>query len=277
MGWMNPLYAPLRKALASSNYADLKQRGLIQLNLERARALPATERFVLVNAAAQELFMYENGRVVDSMKVVVGRPRHATPMMAAMIRYASLNPFWNVPSDLAAERVAPLVRRQGLGYLQARGYEVLSSWDEGAQIVDPATIDWKAVEGGTIEVRMRQLPGKHNAMGKMKFMFPNQFGVYLHDTPERELLSEASRFYSGGCVRLEDASRLSAWLFGEPLQAQSDIPELAVSLPRPVPVVITYLTAVPRGSEVVYFEDIYGRDAQRLAQIGGRAAVAASR
>ena len=103
--WMNPLYAPLRNALASNNYSTPRERELLQLNLERARALPAgAGRFVLVNAAAQKLFMYENGQPVDSMRVVIGKPKHATPMMAALIRFASLNPYWNVPPDLAAER-----------------------------------------------------------------------------------------------------------------------------------------------------------------------------
>jgi murein L,D-transpeptidase YcbB/YkuD len=277
MRWMNPLYAPLRRALATSNYSSARERALLALNLERARALPAGQgRFVLVNAAAQKLFMYENGQPVDSMRVVVGKPRHATPMMTALIRFASLNPYWNVPPDLAAERIAPEVLRSGVGYLRSRGYQVLSSWDEDAQVVDPSTVDWEAVAAGRLEIRVRQLPGPGNAMGKMKFMFPNEFGVYLHDTPEKELLSEASRLYSGGCVRLEDASRLAQWLFGEPLRATSDQPELPVHLPRPVPVAITYLTAVPSGSSIVYFDDIYGRDAQRLAQLGGAAGLAGS-
>ena len=278
MAWMNPLYAPLRRALATSNYVNQRERGLLQVNLERARALPAGNgRFVLVNAAAQKLFMYENGRPVDSMRVVVGKPRHATPMMAALIRFASLNPYWNVPPDLAAERIAPGVIKEGIRHLTSRGYQVLSSWDEGAQVIDPATIDWEAVAAGRVEVRIRQLPGPGNAMGQMKFMFPNQFGIYLHDTPEKELLSEASRLYSGGCVRLEDAGRLGRWLFGEPLKAASKEPELPVHLARPVPVVITYLTAVPSGSSIVYFDDIYGRDAQRLAQLSGGARIAGSR
>jgi murein L,D-transpeptidase YcbB/YkuD len=122
MGWMNPLYAPLRQALATNNYRSARERSLLQVNLERARAIPpAPGRFVLVNAAAQKLFMYENGQSVDSMRVVVGKPKYATPMMAALIRFASLNPYWNVPPDLAAERIAPNVVSDGLGYLRSRG------------------------------------------------------------------------------------------------------------------------------------------------------------
>jgi murein L,D-transpeptidase YcbB/YkuD len=275
MGWMNPTYAQLRRALVSGTFRTDAERRTLALNLERARALPVgAGRYVLVNTAAQRLFMYENGQVVDSMRVVVGKPKHATPMMSAFIRFASLNPYWNVPPDLAAERVAPNVLKSGVSYLRSAGYQVLSDWSDNASVADPTTIDWKAVAAGTTEVRLRQLPGPRNAMGRMKFMFPNKEGIYLHDTPERELLSEASRLFSGGCVRLEDAPRLGRWLYGQPLEPQGARPEQQVPLAQPVPVYLTYLTAVPSGSQIAYFEDIYGRDAARLAQIGGDGSVA---
>jgi murein L,D-transpeptidase YcbB/YkuD len=144
----------------------------------------------------------------------------------------------------------------------------MTDWSPEAKVVDPKTIDWKAVAAGKTEVRIRQLPGPHNSMGRMKFMFPNEEGIYLHDNPERELFSEASRLYSGGCVRLEDASRLSQWLFGKPLQWEGAGTEEQVPLPDPVPVYITYLTAVPSASGIAYLDDIYGRDASRMAQLG---------
>ena len=109
----------------------------------------------------------------------------------------------------------------------------------------------------------------------MKFMFPNSDGVYLHDTPNKELLSEASRLFSGGCVRLEDAPRLAKWLYGKPLKIPTGgKPEQKVDLERPVPVYLAYLTAVPSGSEVVYYEDIYGKDSARLAAMGSPRVVA---
>ena len=111
-------------------------------------------------------------------------------------------------------------------------------------------------------------------MGRMKFMFPNSEGVYLHDTPDKELLSEASRLFSGGCVRLEDAPRLGAWLFGQPLNPEGAGTEEAQPLAKPVPVYITYLTAVPDGRSIAFLDDIYGRDVKRLAQRG--AALASS-
>jgi murein L,D-transpeptidase YcbB/YkuD len=265
MAWMHPIYAGLRRALVEGGAGD---RQLLRLNLERARALPSGRgRHVIVNATSAQLSAYEDGRVVDTMRVIVGKPRHPTPMMAALIRYASLNPYWYVPPDLAAERIAPNVIKDGPGYLSAQGYQILSDWSPGAQSVDPATIDWQSVAGGSTQVWMRQLPGPANAMGDMKFMFPNSQGVYLHDTPQKELLAEASRMFSGGCVRLEDAPRLARWLFGRPLQAESSQPELRVDLPEAVPVYITYLTMVPSGSELATYPDVYGRDRQQLASL----------
>lgn len=267
MGWMNPLYGQLRASIVQGRALSAGEERVLALNLERARALPAGGRYVLVNAAEAKLTMVEDGRPVDSMRVVVGKPAQPTPMMAAHIRFTSLNPYWNVPADLAAERIAPHVVKSGLGYLKANGYQVLSNWSENATVIDPATIDWQAVADRKVEVRIRQLPGKNNAMGQMKFMFPNAEGIYLHDTPQKELLTEASRLFSGGCVRLEDAPRLARWLFGKPLATNSTQPELRVDLPRPVPVFITYLTVVPDASgSLAFLPDVYGRDAQALAR-----------
>jgi murein L,D-transpeptidase YcbB/YkuD len=264
--WMHPFYAELRQALASHQYASEHERQLLTLNLERARALPGgKQRYILVNAAQQRLYMYDKGAMIDSMVVVVGKPKYPTPMMTAYVRYASLNPYWFVPPDLAAERIAPNVVKRGLRYLDDLGYQVMSDWDEKAEIIDPKTIDWQAVADGKVEVRIRQLPGPHNSMGRMKFMFPNEAGVYLHDNPERELFTEASRLYSGGCIRLEDAARLGRWLFGYDLDWESAGTEQRVPLPSLVPVYVTYLTAMPAGSSIAYYDDVYGRDAARLA------------
>jgi murein L,D-transpeptidase YcbB/YkuD len=199
--------------------------------------------------------------------VVVGKPKYPTPMMSAWIRFASLNPYWFVPPDLAAERIAPIVLKRGLRYLDELGYQVLSDWGPSAQILDPGTIDWKAVAEGRQEVFIRQLPGAHNSMGRMKFMFPNEVGVYLHDNPERELFEQAARLYSGGCVRLEDAARLGRWMFGRDLEWEGAGTEEKVPLANPVPVYITYLTAMPDGGSIAYYDDVYGRDAARLATL----------
>lgn len=268
MGWMHPLYAQMRQALASGVYQG-QGEALLRLNLERLRAIPAYNvgRHVLVDAAGAQLVMYDNGKVVKTMRVVVGTAENQTPMMAGFLRYAQLNPYWNIPPDLVQKRIAPHVLGKGLSYLKAGGYQVLDSWGENARIVDPATVDWAAVAAGQREVRVRQLPGRDNFMGKVKFMFPNPQGIYLHDTPDRHLLVKDERQFSSGCVRLEDAPGLGRWLFGKPLPKKTKKVEQRIDLPELVPVYITYLTAaVAPGRGVTFAPDVYGRDAVRLAK-----------
>jgi murein L,D-transpeptidase YcbB/YkuD len=274
MGWMNPIYAQLRQAIASRMYRTEAERRLLTLNLERARALPGgTGRYAIVNAPAARLYMYENGHVVDSMRVVAGRPDPIaqTPMMNAFIRYVALNPYWNAPPDIAARKLAPNVLKRGRVYLKEKGYEILSDWSTDARVIDPMSINWQAVVNGTAKVRMRQKPGPANSMGKMKFMFPNAQGIWLHDTPEREKIEEAARLQSNGCVRLEDAPRFARWLFnGRPPRTQGARPEQKANLPAPIPLYITYLTAVPSGTSIVYFDDFYGKDRVAVRQIASR-------
>ena len=272
MGFMHPDYAVLRRELAFAGGRDRTAQAILALNLRRARFLPGgSGRYVVVNTAAQRLNMYEGGRIVDSMKVVVGKPDQQTPMMAALIRYASVRPYWNLPADLVAERVAPNVIKDGMPYLKQKGYVVLSDYGDKAKVVDPTTIDWPAVAAGRVQLRMRQNPGPLNAMGQMKFMFPNKQGIYLHDTPNKELLGEDARLFSAGCVRLEDAPRLAKWLYGKPLKvARVGKPEQRVDLAKPVPVYLAYMTAVPSGDQVVYLDDIYGRDRAQMALAGNK-------
>jgi murein L,D-transpeptidase YcbB/YkuD len=269
MPLMHASYAELRRALAAARTSgDSRTEAVLRVNLDRVRLLPATGRYVVVNIAAQRLYMYDGAQQVGSMKVVVGQGRddRKTPMMAGTLQYASLNPYWNVPPDLVGDDVGIYVQKYGLGYLKSRGYEVLSDWGEKAIVVDPATVDWQAVMDGKVRIRVRQLPGPRNVLGKVKFTFPNPYGVYLHDTSQPQLLTHEVRLFSGGCIRLEDAARLGQWLFGRTLTASSDTPEIEVPLDRPVPIYVAYLTAVPEGSSITYFQDVYGWDAKRLTE-----------
>lgn len=244
-------------------------REVLRVNLERARLLPdAATKHVVVNAASAQLTYYDAGEQQGAMKVVVGTKETPTPMMAGMIRYATLNPYWNLPVDLAASLIAP--RMLAGNSLKAMRYEVLSDWTVDASVVDPKTIDWRRVAAGEETVRVRQLPGPGNSMGAVKFMFPNDLGIFLHDTPNRGLFSRAARQFSNGCVRLEDARGLGRWLFGEELAPESDAPEQYRHLPQPVPVYLTYLTAVPEGATLAHFPDVYGRDSERAAQLASR-------
>jgi murein L,D-transpeptidase YcbB/YkuD len=273
MGWMNPIYAKLRQAIASRLYSNAAQYRLLSLNLERARVLPAGNgRYVIVNPPAARLYMYEHGEVVDSMRVVAGRPDAIaqTPMMNAFIRFVALNPYWNAPPDIAARKLAPNVLQRGRAYLNEKGYEIVDQFGDNAHVLNPMAVDWKGVVARRVEVRMRQKPGPANSMGRMKFMFPNQQGIWLHDTPEKEKIDDAARLQSNGCVRLEDAPRFARWLFnGRPPRTQGARPEQKVDLPEPVPLYITYLTAVPSGSSIVYFDDFYGKDRAQTRMFAG--------
>ena len=242
---------------------------LIIVNLERARRLPAPgegRRYILVDAGAARLWMYEDGKPVDSMKVVVGNDVTETPMMVALLRHVSLNPYWNVPPDLAQNLVARNVLEQGLTYLAERDYEVLSDWTDEATLVDPTTVDWQAVAAGAQEIRLRRKPGPWNSMGAMKFMMPNDYGIYLHDVPDKEQFKKEERWTSNGCIRLEDARRLAAWLFGFVPEPRTGEPEEKVELAEAVPVYMTYLTVGATKDGIAFRPDRYGRDAAVLAR-----------
>lgn len=259
---VNPIYAQLRDTAWRQMQAGggLAADPRVTANLERARVLPSSGRYIVVNAATAQLSMYEDGRAVDTMKVVVGKPKTPTPMLAGTIHYVTFNPYWNIPTDTAREEVAPIVVKRGIAYLRAARYEVASDWTNQATVVPAGDVDWKAVAAGTTEVHIRQLPGPANMMGAIKFGFSNELGIYLHDTPRKELFAKAQRNFSHGCVRVEDAMRLGRWLLGAEPVAPSTEPEQFVLLPKAVPVYITYLTAQPEGGRLAFADDVYGRD-----------------
>jgi murein L,D-transpeptidase YcbB/YkuD len=257
--------------VASLNLGADHYERLIILNMERARRLPAADdkdRYILVDAGAARLYMYENGKVVDSMNVIVGDKDRQTPMMAAELRYVQLNPYWNVPPDLSRTIVAKAVLAQGLAYLTERNYEVLSDWTDDAQQLDPTAVDWQGVYDGKVDVRLRRGPGPWNSMGDMKFMIPNDFGIYLHDVPDAEnpMFLTDDRWISNGCIRLQDAKRLEKWVFGKSPTPSGD-PDERVDVPDPVPVYITYFTVAPTADGVAFRPDRYDRDQKLLARV----------
>lgn len=261
MGWMSPHYVRVRKLLARAEELGLspEDQQRLRLNLDRARLLPgAWTHHIVVDAASARLWYYQAGRQEGTMKVVVGMPQTQTPMIAGMVRYAIVNPYWNVPADLAQNKIAPKILAGRSA--KSMGFEVLSDWSAAPRELDPATVDWAAVAAGQQEVRLRQLPGRGNSMGRVKFMFPNENGIYLHDTPDKELFAEQDRHFSNGCIRLENAAKLGKWLLGKSVTAGSKQPEQTVFLPVPVPVYVTYFTATPTERGVGFLKDVYARD-----------------
>lgn len=258
---VNPVYSSIRDAaLAEAKLPGGGQSAKFAANLERARSIPAKGKFVLVDVATARLWMYENGRPADSMKVVVGKLEYPTPMIASAIWYTTFNPYWHVPDHLA-RKAAEKVLKEGEAYLKRVRYEVVSDWGDKGQTLPWDSVDWKAVAAGTAKVKLRQLPGANNSMGKMKFNFANSEGIYLHDTPQKEYFAKSQRTLSNGCIRLEDARRFGTWLAGRDAVAPSAENELNVPLPKGVPVYVTYLTAQPQLGEAALAKDVYGRDA----------------
>jgi murein L,D-transpeptidase YcbB/YkuD len=252
---VNPLYAQLRDAA----WAQVQTSGSapdprVLASLDRARDMPVRDRYVMVDTAGARLYMIDNGQIVDSMKVIVGKadPNTQTPMLASTIYYATLNPYWHVDGEMVRSLIAKNVLEQGLGY---------------NSLLDPAKVDWHAVAEGREIVRVRQLPGPANSMGRVKIGFPNASDIYLHDTPNKEAFAQQDRDLSHGCIRLEDAARLARWLMGREPQAASLEPEQNVQLSTPVPIYVTYLTAQVRDGQLTYLNDIYGRDAQISSEV----------
>jgi murein L,D-transpeptidase YcbB/YkuD len=202
--------------------------------------IPRYGPYVLIDARSARLYMIESGRVEDTMRVIVGKPETPTPELKSVLVYETLNPYWHVPADLTQTLVAKRMLQEGPSYLTAHGYEVVSAFSRGAQIISPESVDWHAVAAGTAKIFVRQQPGPANSLGRFKFEIPNGDGIYLHDTPKKELFAQEDRSLSHGCVRLEDAQRLARWLLGkDPPVATS--PEENIRLPKSVPITISYL------------------------------------
>jgi murein L,D-transpeptidase YcbB/YkuD len=255
--------------IASLNLGAEHYEHVVMINMERARRLPAPgelKRHIIVDTGSAMALMYDNDSLAGSIRVAVGAKDTQTPMMAALIRYANVNPYWNIPASLQIKLIAPRVLEQGLKYLIDRNDEVFADGSANSPPIDPATVDWEAVKDGKLTLRMRQGPGGGNSMGKIKFMMPNRFGIYLHDTPDKTVFDTDQRWISNGCIRLQDAPRLAAWLFGAMPKGRDPDVEESVELREPVPVFVTYLTVEAKADGVVFRADPYGRDPAVLAR-----------
>jgi murein L,D-transpeptidase YcbB/YkuD len=253
----------------------------VVLNMERWRWLPQElgSRYILVNIANFELDVVEAGREVMTMRVAVGRPFRKTPVFSDRMTHLVLSPYWHVPTNLAVQDKLPEINRLGTEWFARNNMRVFQGWGSAQQAVDPAAVDWSRLGAGNFPYHLRQDPGPSNALGRVKFMFPNRFNVYLHDTPGREIFARTERAFSSGCIRIEKPLELALYLIGgqgwtrETIQAVVDARvERTVNLVEPVPVHLLYWTAWadPQGT-LNFRRDIYDRDAPLAAALAEQA------
>ena len=257
--------------------------GQIELNMERYRWLPDNlgPRHILVNIPDYHLYAYDEGKEVFQMRVVVGKDfDNPTPVFADSMSYIVFRPYWNVPSRILKEEIVPAARRD-TGYIAKNNYEIL----RGREVVDPASIEWAKVDTSKINFYVRQRPGPLNSLGLVKFMFPNQFDVYLHDTPARSLFRRAGRAASHGCIRVERPEQLAQfalarnpdWDLRKIRDAMRRDSSQQVGLRQKVPVYIVYFTSFVRDGTVRFRSDLYGTDRRAIARLReGRASPASA-
>jgi L,D-transpeptidase YcbB len=259
------------RTLAQLNTSPEQRIAQLRANLERWRWLPRDlgEEYILVNIAGFSMSVHSNGETVMTQRVVVGTPYRRTPVFTGRMTYLVLNPSWEVPHRLAVRDQLPRIRNDE-DYLERMGFSVLQGWGTEERRIDPEEIDWDALSPRHFPYRLRQAPGPENALGQVKFMFPNHHNVYLHDTPARGLFAHEERALSSGCIRIEDPDRLTRWLLTERAEVLNSEQirtildsgrETTVRLNRPLSVHLLYWTAwVNDDDQVQYRRDLYERD-----------------
>ena len=243
----------------------------IRANLERWRWITQElgERYILVNTADFRVAAIEAGQEVLTMPAIVGTAYRRTPDFSGTMSYLEVNPTWTVPPKLVREDILPKVKKDP-AYLAKKGFRVFEGWSEGAGEIDAAAVDWTQVDGESLPYKFRQDPGPQNSLGRIKFMFPNKFDVYLHDTPDKGLFKRSARNFSSGCIRVERPIDLAeyvmrgdpAWTRDKILAAIESRKTQVINLPEPLGVHLLYWTAWLAADGRVHFrQDVYLRDA----------------
>lgn len=260
-----------RKSLAALNLSADERVNQIVVNMERWRWLAADlgRRHVLVNQAGFKLQLIDDKKVIDERRVIVGKEFHKTPMFSDKISYLEFNPTWTVPSSIAGNEILPKLRNDP-GYLERNDYKIYTSWKSDAPAMSAHSINWSDVSSNRFPYRIVQQPGERNALGRVKFMFPNSFNVYLHDTPSRSLFNRAERALSHGCIRVENPIDFAEILLkSDKAVSRAAINKILskkalkrVSLKTPVPVHLAYFTVwIDDDGVPAFFDDVYKRDA----------------
>ena len=243
-------------------------------NLERWRWLPADlgSRYIMVNIAGFELYFVKNNQIVLKMPVVVGKTYRETPVFYGKMTYLVINPSWNVPNSIAVKDKLPLIQKNP-HYLQKHHMKLYQGWGADAREIDPLSVNWARVSPNYFPYHIVQSPGPENALGKIKFMFPNKYNVYMHDTSEPWLFNKTERSFSSGCIRVGKPYALADQVLENNTRLdRADITATfnqdgtkIISLKHPIPVYILYWTAwVDESGAVNFRRDIYGRDEELI-------------
>ncbi len=244
-------------------------------NMERMRWLPDNlgSRYIIVNQAAYELRLMDNGAITHKARVIVGKPKHQTPVISDAMSHIIFNPYWNVPRSIATKEMLPRLLTDP-SYLSRQGYEVFYNGGGVKEQIYSDDVYWDEVDTETFNFHFRQPPGPGNALGRMKFMFPNRHNIYLHDTPTKSLFKRSARAFSHGCVRLHNPQKLAEILLRSdkgwsPRRIKRMIDtgvNQRINLKRKIPIHLTYFTAWTDGNgELTFKRDMYRRD-NRLIQ-----------
>jgi len=234
------------------------------LNIERLRWLPRDfgKRHILVNQAAFELKLFENDELLHRARVIVGKNKHQTPAFSDVMEFVVLNPYWNVPESIATKEMLPHLLVDPY-YLDDKGFEVIGRSGR----VPSGSVDWETYEGQKLPFTIRQPPGTGNALGIVKFLFPNRHNVYMHDTPTKHLFDQPVRTFSHGCVRVQNADQFAdiilereGWTPQTIRDAIGTGENRRIVLKNKIAVHIAYFTAWTDGDEPTYYADMYGRD-----------------
>ncbi len=256
--------------LSAMNVPVQKRIDQIRVNLERSRWVfgNLSNKFVIVNIASFKLWYMKNNEIAFQTNVVVGKQFHETPVFKDLIRYIVINPTWTVPHSIIKDEMFHKIKRD-YHYLAKRNYSLV---DYSGNVVDASKIDWANMTLSKFKWMVRQEPGPTNALGRIKFMFPNKYAIYLHDTPSKSLFSRNTRDFSHGCVRVQIPIDLSVVLLNDPQKWSKEAinniikskKTTSVKLKKPVPVLILYWTALFRKGLMFFSKDVYNRDARVL-------------
>lgn len=243
----------------------------IRINLEKYRWLPETlgEKFLFVNIPSFEIDLYEKGQILLQSKIIAGKDCQEdfrpTPLLYSKITQVVINPDWYIPHKIAVKDMLPKIAKNN-HYLKMENIKVYLNGEE----IDPSTIEWNSVDEKNFNFRLIQKAGKSNALGRIKFHMPNDFDVYLHDTPDKKLFSKSKRAFSSGCIRIEKALPLALKLLGDNNTKNWDDKKIMetlksektfyINLKNPVPIYILYFTTLVKDSDLYFFEDIYKYD-----------------